>query len=125
MLFPAEFASPIWTSGLSKDEANQIERIQKCAFSIILDGRYTSYKKALMLLNKPSLSSRRTAINLSFAKNCQKNEKYQNWFITNNPSEIRNKTRSENTILLPVQARTGSYLKSPIAYLTQLLNDES
>ena len=71
------------------------------------------------------VSKRRSDINLEFAKKWLKNEKYQNWFIKNNPSEIRNKTRSENTILLPVQARTGSYLKSPIAYLTQLLNDES
>ena len=102
---------------MTKDEVNQIERIQKCAFSSILDERYTSYKK---LLNKPSLSSRRTDINLSLAKKCQKNEKYQNWFINNNPNEIRNKTRSENTILLP---GTGSFLKSPIAYLTQLLNE--
>ena len=119
----AEFAAPAWTSGLNKDMINQIERIQKCAFAIILDERYTSYEKALKVLSKPSLSSRRMDINLSFAKKCQKNERYEHWFITNTPSEIRNKTRSENTKLLPVQARTGSFLKSPIAYLTQLLNE--
>ena len=30
-----EFASPVWTSGLTNDEKNQIERVQKAAFSIL------------------------------------------------------------------------------------------
>ena len=29
-----EFACPVWTSGLTKDEINQLERIQKCAFAM-------------------------------------------------------------------------------------------
>ena len=30
-----EFACPVWTSGLTKDEVNQLERIQKCAFELL------------------------------------------------------------------------------------------
>ena len=35
------------------------------------------------------------------------------------------KTRSENLDFLPVQARISRFKKSPISYLTKLLNDGS
>ena len=120
----AEFASPVWTAGLTADESNQIERIQKCAFAIILAENYTSYQSALKKLNRTSLSSRRAELNLTFGKKCLKSDKYQHWFTENEPTEMLNKTRSEQTKLLPVQARTSTFKhKSPIAYLTSLLND--
>ena len=118
-----EFASPVWTPGLTLDESNQLERIQKCAFAIILAKNYSSYGQALKLLSRDTLSSRRSKLNLGFAKKCFRSEKYQHWFVENNPNQMKLKTRSQISELLPVQARTSTFLKSPIAYLTQLLND--
>jgi hypothetical protein len=37
----------------NEEEENQIERIQKAAFSIILGRRYTSYAKALNYFKGP------------------------------------------------------------------------
>jgi hypothetical protein len=90
-----EFATPVWTSGLNQAESNQIERVQKAAFAIILDTKYTSYARALANLNRTSLSTRRTELNLNFANKC-----------------------------LAVQARTKTFLKSPVAYLTRLINEQ-
>ena len=118
-----EFASAVWTSGLTGDEINQLERIQKCAFAIILAENYSSYNQALKVLNRNTLASRRTKLNLGFAKKCFRSDKYQHWFVENNPNQMKLKTRSEISELLPVQARTKTFLKSPIAYLTNLLND--
>ena len=118
-----EFASPVWTPGLTVDESNQLERIQKCAFAIILAEKYSTYKNALKRLNRKTLASRRADLNLTFAKKSFRNEKYQHWFVENNPTEMKKKTRSEISKLLPVQTRTGSFLKTPIPYLTNLLND--
>ena len=42
-----EFAAPVWTSGLTVAEVNQIERVQKAAFAIILADNYRNYKFAL------------------------------------------------------------------------------
>ena len=42
-----EFASPVWTSGLTVDESNQLERIQKCCLRIILGDSYIDYSAAL------------------------------------------------------------------------------
>ena len=82
-----EFATPVWTSGLTQAESNQIERIQKAAFAIILDTKYTSYSRALACLNRTTLSTRRKELNLKFAKKCLANDKYKNWFCLNKPSE--------------------------------------
>ena len=119
-----EFATAVWTPGLTNDEVNQIERVQKAAFSIILAKQYRSYESALKLLNMETLSDRRNAINLKFAKKCLKNEKYSNWFCKMTPTDQQTKTRSKVTELIPVRARTKTFLKSPIAYLTNLINNE-
>jgi hypothetical protein len=60
--------------------------------------------KNTVLLYRSTLSSRRTNVNLSFAKKSFRNEKYQHWFVENNPTEMRVKNRSEISELLLVQA---------------------
>ena len=121
-----EFATPVWTSGITLAEEHQIERVQKAAFAIILDRSYTSYAGALKTLNRTTLSSRRRDLNLKFAKKSLKSEKFQHWFCKAKPSDQMSKTRSVNTnILVPVEARTKSFAKSPLAYLTSLINDEN
>ena len=118
-----EFSVAVWTSGITKDEVNQIERVQKAAFAIILAEKYKSYDNALIKLNRTTLSYRRKELNLKFANKCIKSEKYEHWFCINNPSDQISKTRSEQTELIPVQARTSSSANSPIAYLTRLINE--
>ena len=118
-----EFASPVWTSGLSNDEINQIERVQKAAFSIILAERYRNYEHALRVLDRDKLSERRTGINLKFAQKAFKSAKYNHWFCESNPTYQQEKTRSAIPDLVPVQARTNAFAKSPIAYLTNLMNE--
>ena len=75
-----EFSTPVWTSGLTLAEENQIERIQKAAFAIILGKEYSSYAKALKQLTRSTLTDRRTELNLKFAKKCLKSDKFQHWF---------------------------------------------
>ena len=76
-----------------------------------------------MCLNS-TLTSRRTELNLKFAKNCLKSDKYNSWFCEYKPTEQQDKTRSVNpNLLVPVQGRTKKFLKSPISYLTNLINE--
>ena len=42
-----ELASPVVTPGITLEETNQLERVQKAAFAIILGNQYTSYARAL------------------------------------------------------------------------------
>ena len=49
-----EFTPPVWSSGLSLDESTQLERIQKCAFAIILAENYSSYTSTQAVEQKHS-----------------------------------------------------------------------
>ena len=120
-----EYASPVWTGGLTQDETNQIERVQKAAFAIILGSSYNCYMEALATLGSESLETRRKAINLKFAKKSLKNDRFAHWFC-NKPTNVHTmRTRNSKVEkILPVQARTVSFQKSPLAYLTQLLVNE-
>ena len=121
-----EFATPVWTAGLTLAEVSQIERIQKAVFAIILDKKYISYSRALTYFQRTTLELRRKEMNLKFGKKCLKSEKFQNWFCPFTPSVQIDKTRSVNTnVLMPVQFRTKGFKNSPISYLTRLINEES
>ena len=54
-----ELAVPVWHSGLTKEQSQQIERIQKISLAAILGQKYTSYGKALKLCDLSMLSDRR------------------------------------------------------------------
>ena len=45
-----ELAVPVWQSSITKQEKRQIERVQRCAFYIILGHEYASYSNALDIL---------------------------------------------------------------------------
>ena len=68
-----------------------------------------------------TLESRRGQICLKFAKKAAKHPKHQQWFKTNT---MNVNTRQEKTKYCKVAARTNRYMKSPISYLTTLLNSE-
>ena len=117
-----ELAVPVWAPGLTKNEAKQIERVQKVALHIILGTDYISYSQALGTVNLKRLSTRREDICLKFAKKSIKNPKFSQWFSLseNLPQGIQ--TRSKKTLLKPVITRTNKYAKSTLPYITDLLN---
>ena len=53
----AEHGVVIWNSGLTKGQINDLEKIQKVAFRIIIDDSYTSYEVACTLLNVSPLQN--------------------------------------------------------------------
>ena len=116
-----EYAVAAWASSITKNEIQQIERIQKAALAIIYGQNYTNYQNALVLSGLVSLADRRNDICLNFAKKAIKHPKYQHWFVKEENSA---NTRRKKPYLKPVSARTSKFAKSPIAYLTNLLNNE-
>jgi hypothetical protein len=123
-----ELAVPAWAPGLTGTEIKQLERVQKTAFAIILGDGYRSYKHALQKLGMKSLESRRKDLCLAFGKKALKSEKFGKWFCVNEESEPIVKTRYAETKtvtkLKPVITRTRRYLRSPIPYLTNILNQD-
>ena len=54
-----EHSAPVWHSGLTLENAKDLERVQKSAVRIIMGGQYESYKLALSKLDLETLESRR------------------------------------------------------------------
>merc|ERR1711884_139113 len=75
-----EYGSNVWHSGLTQQNRNDIERLQRGAVKIILKNNYESYKSALKFLNMDSLDHRREKMNLTFAKKCLKIDQMKSYF---------------------------------------------
>ena len=116
----AEYAVPVWSSSLTGVNSAKIERIQKSATRIILGDAYTSYSRALETLGIQRLANRRKLLCLKFALKCEKDPKFSKWFKLN--TKNRN-TRQKPTKYCEVYSHTERFYRSPIAYLTRLLNE--
>ena len=53
-------AVPVWHSGLTNQQTNDIESVQKVAMQIILQGQYINYQLSCETLTAQTLSDRRT-----------------------------------------------------------------
>ena len=79
-----EQSAIVWSSSLSKENIEDLERAQKAFAKLVLKERYTNdengYTNALLMLNLETLEKRRTDLSLNFAQNCIKNEKMTEYF---------------------------------------------
>ena len=114
----AEYAVPVWNAALTVEEVTKIERIQKTACNIILGEKYNSYTSALNILGLEKLSARREKICTKFAKKALKHKKFTTWFKPT-PTVI---TRIKKPKFYDVVCKTARFEKSPLSYLTKLLN---
>ena len=95
---------------------------------VILGDNYESYDQATKSLSVEKLEERRQKLSLTFAKKCENNPNYSNWFkLSENVKPPNIKTRGGVNEMqpkyTPVPYRTDRYEKSPIPFLTKLLND--
>ena len=111
-----EFAAPVFTSGLTKEQSRQIEMVQKKAFAIILGKNYTSYESALDFLEQERLDLRRTNISYSFAVECTQSEQHKSMFPLN--PNVRLNMRYKKPFM-EFKSNTSRYYSSPIPYLAK------
>ena len=115
----AEYAVPVWNFSLTGRQIAKLERIQKTAFHVILGRSYTSYSSALKILKMKKLSERRGKLCLKFALKCEKHSKFKKWF---KPREKNLSTRNKPSKYTKAFTMTKRFEKSPLPYLTDLLN---
>ena len=112
----------MWHSSLTKENREDLERVQKAALKVILKNDYLSYEDALKLTNLQSLDERRDAIGMKFAKNCLKNANFSKLFSLNNQ---RHAMQVRNPLKYQVnKANTERYKNSSIPYMQRLLNND-
>ena len=79
-----EFSSNVWHSSLTKENREDLERVQKAALKVILKEDYSNYEDALKQTNLESVHERSETIALRFAKNCLNSENFLKLFPLNN-----------------------------------------
>ena len=63
-----EYSCVVWGSSLTKENKQDLERVQKTAVRIILGTNYKTYKQSLEVLQLDTLCERRRLLELKFAK---------------------------------------------------------
>ena len=115
-----EQSATVWHSLLTKENTEDLERVQKNALRIILKDQYQTYKKALVKLGLENLSERREKLCLTFAQKCIKNPKTAHMFPMKEKTHIM---QTRNPEKFQVQSALNDRLKkSPIIYMQNLLN---
>ena len=109
----------VWHAGLTQIDSNNLERVQKAAFSILLGKEYLSYENSLNTLGMNRLDDRRELLCAKFAKKAQKSDKFSAWFVRD--EKVIN-TRSRPKNVKEVETRTTRFRKSALPYLTSILN---
>ena len=116
-----EFGVACWNCGLTGKSSDQIERIQKICVNIILcDSEWEiPYFVGCTLLGLEPLSFRRTDLCIRFAQKTSQDPRHADLFVKNTDQGY---TRQEKPLYRDYQCRTGRFFKSPLCYLTRLLN---
>ena len=115
-----EMACPVWHSGLTVAQSKSLERVQKVAMAAITAWG-SSYSQQLLDLNLERLSVRREMLCKHFAHKTAKKSRHTYLF---EPVINTFNMRNQKQKYMEPRARTTSYYKSPIQYLTRLLNNE-
>ena len=78
-----ENSSVVWSSSLTNENKDDLERTQKSFCKMVLGKRYIDYENALLKLNLTTLEERQKMLNLKFAKNAVENNTLNDLFIEN------------------------------------------
>ena len=68
-----EQSAVVWHSSLTKENSDDLERVQKSAVKVILNNQYKDYESALERLEIQKLKDRRELLCKNFANKCIKN----------------------------------------------------
>ena len=78
-----EQSCQVWHFSLTKENSEDLERVQKNALKIVLGNKYIDYESSLNELNLRALYVRRESLCLKFAQKCTENSKTKDIFPEN------------------------------------------
>ena len=119
-----EFGVPVWNSSLTKGESLELERVQKAFHHIALGNLYVNYDNALAITGLETLESRRIKLCVNFAKKASRHPKHKQWFVPSSPDLHNTRSLKVNVKFKKPFCRLKRFEKSPIPYLTSLLNTQ-
>ena len=123
-----EYACPVWHPGISREESEKIESIQKRALRIIFKVGKVPYSLLLKKASLKTLEQRRISLCLRFAKNAITNPRTASIFPKrHSPSRIRTPRAVSEPIpaLSPIRCVTSRYERTFIPFITEKINKMS
>ena len=115
-----ELAVPVWHSGLTKKLTADIERVQRIAIGVILDKTVIHYAQDCAMIGLKPLNIRRVELCERFATKTATKGRHTDMFqILNNGAHY---TRGNADEYREHICRTSRFFKSPLPYLTRVLN---
>ena len=111
----------VWNANLTKQNIQDLERVQKNAFRLILKDKYYNYNHALEYLNLQNLQDRRNTLSLKFAVKNLNNKHFSEYFIENkkiHQMETRKKKKYKTC-----KTNKERFKKSAIPSLQRSLNE--
>ena len=110
-----EYGCPVWHSGLTSAQSHSLDRAQRAAMAAITGRWEPSHTRQLADLDLERLSARRTRLCQTFAQRTATNSRHMDMFTPVISARRQGKYQE-------IFARTGTYFKSALPYLTRLLN---
>jgi hypothetical protein len=107
-----------WDSGLTKDQINDLEKIQKIALKIILSDSYRSFDMACKFFNVKSLKYGRLDLCTYFVLKLYKSDRSSDFTL---PDKLVN-TRSDPLPVVENKVNTVRFFNAPQNYLARLVN---
>ena len=111
----------MWHSSLTQENIDDLERLQKSAFKVILKEKFVGYKHALKVLEWDILENRRKDLCLKFALKYTENKKVKDMF-PHNTKKHHMRTRNPEKYQV-YHANTERLKKSAVIYMQRLLNE--
>ena len=115
-----EQSAPVWHSSLSKENINDLERVQKSAIRIIMGKHHHNYETLLEKLGLTTLHERRIYLCLNFAKKTSRNKKMKHMFPKRKEKQECERRYTEKFVVKKV--KTQRLKKLAIPYMQKLLN---
>ena len=116
-----EQSSVVWSSSLTEENKNDIERTQKVFAKLVMKNRYNTYENALLHLNLQTLTERRNELSLKFAKNSTKHEKMKHIFPENKTHVIKTRQHEKYKVN---HANTNRMKHSSVISMQHMLNQD-
>ena len=115
-----EYAAPVWHGGITRNQNDKLERIQKRALRIIFGDQYTTYDETLQLISLSTLEERRETLCTTFIKKTMDTTSQFEQFIPAWPANRR--TLRSTTKVPELKYKTNRMKNSPLPYLIRLFN---
>ena len=116
-----DYGCPVWHSGLTVSQSHSLDRAQRVAMAAITGRWEQSHTSQLDDLGLERLSARRVRLCERFARRTAEKSRHQDMFQpVPNPRPVRQAVK--RPVYMEKWARTAAYRRSPLPYLTRLLN---